>query len=40
VFVGVAPGRTPADRVPLLIIRRRAASTVFEVVHEMVAGVR
>ena len=34
VFTGLAPGRHPADRVPLLIVRRRAARTVFEVLHQ------
>jgi hypothetical protein len=34
VFTGVAPGRNPADRVPLIIVRRRAAKTVFEVTHQ------
>jgi len=34
VFAGVAPGKNPAERVPLIIIRRRAAKTVFEVVHQ------
>jgi len=34
VFTGAGPGRDPAERVPVLIVRRRAAATVFEVVHE------
>jgi hypothetical protein len=34
VLTGVGPGRDPADRIPVVIVRRRAASTVFECVHE------
>jgi hypothetical protein len=34
VIIGVAPGRNPSGRVPLVIARRRAATTVFEVRHE------
>ena len=34
VISGVAPGRNPAERVPLLIVRRRAAQTVFDVLHQ------
>jgi oligo-alginate lyase len=34
VLTGAGPGRDPADRVPVLIVRRKAASTVFEAVHE------
>lgn len=30
VYRGVAPGRNPADRVPLVLVRRRTASTVFD----------
>jgi hypothetical protein len=33
IFTGVAPGRNPAERVPLVIVRRRAATTVFEAAH-------
>ncbi|HWQ53073.1 MAG TPA: heparinase II/III family protein, partial [Bryobacteraceae bacterium] len=35
VFTGVAPGRNPADRVPCLVIRRRARQTIFDTVHEL-----
>lgn len=34
VFTGLAPGRNPANRVPLIMVRRRAASTVYEAVHQ------
>lgn len=34
VFAGVAPGKNPASRVPLVIVRRRGKSTAFDVVHE------
>ena len=33
VFTGVGPGRDPADKVPVLIVRRQAANTVFDAVH-------
>ena len=33
VFTGEGPGRDPNDLVPVLIIRRKAARTVFEVTH-------
>lgn len=35
VFTGVAPGRDPSDKVPLVVVRRRAAKTVFAAVHEV-----
>jgi len=34
VFAGEGPGRNPSERVPLLIVRRRGAQTVFEATHE------
>jgi hypothetical protein len=34
VFTGAAPGKNPADRVPLLIIRRRGHNAVFDATHE------
>jgi len=37
VITGEAPGRNPAEKVPLLLLRRRGAATVFEVVHRAVA---
>jgi oligo-alginate lyase len=37
IFTGVAPGKDPADRVPVLVIRRRGRQAVFEVVHEFQA---
>jgi hypothetical protein len=30
VFIGEAPGRSPTERVPMIIVRRRAAGTTFE----------
>lgn len=33
VITGHAPGRDPAQIVPVLVVRRRAASTTFDVVH-------
>ncbi|HWI56075.1 MAG TPA: alginate lyase family protein [Bacillota bacterium] len=33
VYTGVGPGRNPADRVPLIIIRRHAKQTVYECTH-------
>lgn len=33
IFTGEAPGRNPEERVPVLIIRRKAARTVFDVTH-------
>lgn len=35
VFTGVAPGKNPTERIPLLVVRRRAAGTVFEAAHEV-----
>lgn len=35
VFTGTAPGREPSERVPCLVVRRRARATVFDVVHEL-----
>lgn len=29
----VGPGRNPADRIPMIVVRRKAARTVFEVTH-------
>jgi len=37
VFTGAASGRNPAELVPMLVVRRRAANTVFEVTHEISA---
>jgi hypothetical protein len=34
VFTGYGPGKNPAERVPLIIVRRRAKATTFEVTHE------
>ena len=36
VYRGVAPGTNPAERVPLVLVRRRAASTVFHA--QIIAG--
>jgi hypothetical protein len=33
VFTALGPGRNPADRVPMVIIRRRGTKTVFECTH-------
>jgi hypothetical protein len=33
VYTAVAPGRNPADRVPMIIVRRHGTQTVFECVH-------
>ncbi len=33
VYTGVAPGKNPADQVPLVVVRRHAAKTVYEVRH-------
>jgi hypothetical protein len=35
VFTGVGPGRDPRDKVPVVVVRRRAAKAVFAAVHEM-----
>ncbi len=35
VYTAVAPGRDPADRVPMVIVRRHAAQTVFQCAHEL-----
>lgn len=35
VVTGTGPGREPSERVPCLVIRRRARATVFEAVHEL-----
>ncbi len=37
VISGRAPGRNPAERVPMLIVRRRAPQTVFDAVHQIEA---
>jgi hypothetical protein len=34
-ITGVGPGRDPRDKVPVVIVRRRAAKTVFAATHEM-----
>ncbi len=34
VFVGEGPGRDPAERVPVIVVRRHARETVFRAVHE------
>jgi len=33
VIRAVGPGRDPTDRVPMILVRRKAASTVFEAIH-------
>jgi hypothetical protein len=38
VFTGVAPGRDPTERVPLVVARRRAARTVFAATHQAGRG--
>ena len=38
IFAGVGPGKDPATRVAMVIVRRRAAQTVFEARHEFSAG--
>ena len=35
VFTAEGPGRDPAARVPMIIVRRHAKQTVFECTHEM-----
>jgi oligo-alginate lyase len=35
VFSGVGPGKNPADRVPMIVVRRRGKNTAYEVVHEV-----
>jgi hypothetical protein len=35
---GVAPGKNPADKVPMIIVRRKAAKTLFEVKHSVISG--
>ena len=35
VFAGSGPGKNPADRVAMIVVRRRARATAFEVVHEV-----
>lgn len=35
VLTGEGPGRDPRDKVPVVIVRRRAAKTVFAATHEM-----
>jgi len=35
VIRGVAPGRNPADKVPVVIVRRKAQTTTFDVRHEI-----
>jgi hypothetical protein len=37
VFTSVAPGKNPAERVPLILVRRRAARTAFEAIHQIEA---
>jgi len=34
VCAGVGPGRNPADRVPLVIVRRHGKQTVYDCTHE------
>ena len=34
VFTGAGPGKNPADRVPVLIVRRRGRNTTYEVIHD------
>ncbi|MEO8369907.1 MAG: heparinase II/III family protein [Candidatus Solibacter sp.] len=34
VFTGVGPGKNPAERIPMVIVRRRAARATFKVSHE------
>jgi hypothetical protein len=36
VITGVGPGRNPADAVPMIVVRRKAAKTVFDVRHSFV----
>jgi hypothetical protein len=35
VFTGVGPCKNPADRVPMIAVRRRARSSVYEVLHQI-----
>ena len=35
-FTGTGPGKDPADRVPLLIIRRRGRIAAFDLTHDFV----
>jgi hypothetical protein len=34
VFTGAGPGKSPADRIPMLIVRRRGQDTAFDVIHD------
>jgi len=34
VFTGAGPGKNPADRVPVLIVRRRGQNATFDAIHE------
>jgi hypothetical protein len=36
VFTGAGPGKNPADRVPVLIVRRRGRSATYDVIHDFV----
>ena len=38
VYTAVAPGRNPADRVPMVIVRRHGTKTVFDCVHTFGGG--
>jgi hypothetical protein len=35
VYTGYGPGRNPDERVPAIIVRRRAKATTFEVTHRI-----
>ncbi len=37
VFTGIGPGRDPADKVPVVVVRRRATETVFDALHQFAA---
>ena len=34
IYTAVGPGRNPADRVPMVIVRRHGTQTVFDCRHE------
>ncbi|MCS7315258.1 MAG: heparinase II/III family protein [Bryobacterales bacterium] len=35
VITGIGPGRDPAEKVPVLVVRRRCAATTFDVLHRV-----
>ncbi len=35
ILTGLGPGKNPADRVPMIVVRRRAKAAVYEAVHQI-----